>query len=354
MAINSTDLAKQKYKSAKSAFVRKGIGIAIFSGMLYGVYSAFISLGMYTGIWAEWYDGKIVLEAFVVTYLLGALGSGLNDGFGAIWMLLNAAIKGKLGDFGRSIKTKPGGIMICAAFAGGPIAATAYVIGLTLAGPIAAPISALCSAVGAILGRIVFKQKLNLRMICGIVLCFAAAVMIGGSTFGTDSFLGIMIAFIAALGWGFEGCIGGFGTSLIDYEISITIRQVTSGLSYFIILLPILALMASGSFGENYSLVFDAILDGPSIWLFAISGLAASFSFAYWYKGNSMCGAALGMTCNAMYAFWTPLFCWILLGLICGWPGYEPTVNWLWAILMVFGVWMIAMNPLDVFKKKED
>ena len=354
MAINSTNLAKQKYKSAKYAFARKGIGIAIFSGILYGVYSAFVTLGMGSGIWANWYGGSVVLEAFVVTYLLGALGSGLNDGFGAIWMLINAAIKGKLGDFARTLKTKPGGIMICAALAGGPIAATAYVIGLTLAGPIAAPISALCSAVGAILGRIVFKQKLNARMIFGIILCFVAAVLIGGSAFGTKSFTGILIAFIAALGWGFEGCIGGFGTSLIDYEVSITIRQVTSGLTYFIILIPILALIAGGSFGANYGLVLSAVLDGPSIWFFAISGLASSFSFALWYKGNSMCGAALGMTCNAMYAFWTPLICWILLGLIYGWPGYQPTVNWLWAIVMVFGVWMIAMNPLDVFKKKED
>jgi len=88
--------------------------------------------------------------------------------------------------------------------------------------------------------------------------------------------------------------------------------------------------------------------------LFAVSGLFAFMSFGFWYRGNSMCGAALGMACNGTYSFWGPFFCWILLGIVCGIDGWSiPTIAWIAAVLMIFGILMIAMNPLDLFKKKE-
>lgn len=86
------------------------------------------------------------------------MGSALNDTCSAIWCLIIAAMKGKLGDFFRTLRTKPGIVMICAALVGGPIASTCYVIGLQQAGSLAVPISALCPAIGAILARVLFKQ----------------------------------------------------------------------------------------------------------------------------------------------------------------------------------------------------
>lgn len=55
--------------------------------------------------------------------------------------------------------------MILAALVGGPIAVSAYVVALQMGGTLIVPIAALNCAVGAILGRIFFKQELNLRMI---------------------------------------------------------------------------------------------------------------------------------------------------------------------------------------------
>ena len=42
-----------------------------------------------------------------------------------------------------------------------------------------------------------------------------------------DRVLGIILAIVAAFGWGLEGVIAGFGTSMIDSEIGIAIRQTT-------------------------------------------------------------------------------------------------------------------------------
>ena len=182
--------------------------------------------------------------------------------------------------------------------------------------------------------------------------------MIGSTSLGGDApegrLLGICIAFIAALGWGIEGCVAGYGTTLIDYEIGITIRQCTSGLSNLLILVPIFGMIA-GNIGIAPHLTAQAFTSGPAMIFFVISGFFALFAYSLWYKGNSMCGAALGMACNGAFSFWGPFFCWIILGVICGIDGWSlPPIVWAAAILMIFGILMIAMNPLDLFKKKED
>ena len=159
-------------KKLSAQFFKKGVFVAIMSGICYGLYSAFMTLGMTKGIWADWYGpNTAALSAFVITYLLGSLGSAINDTCSAVWALVIAGAKGKLGDFFRCLKTKPGWIMIAAALVGGPISSAAYVVGLQMAGSIVIPISALCPAIGAILGRVLYKQELNKRMVAGIGIC---------------------------------------------------------------------------------------------------------------------------------------------------------------------------------------
>lgn len=355
--VNASAVAAKK--KLASQFLKKGILIAIFSGLTYGFYSAFLTLGMAKGVWADWYGpNTAALSAFVITYLLGSLGSAVNDTCSAGWALINVGIKGKLKDFFRSINTKPGRIMVFAAIIGGPLASTAYVVGLQMAGSIVIPIAALNPAIGAILGRIFYKQELNKRMMLGIAICVIAGFMIGSTSIGGDApegrALGIAIALLAALGWGFEGCVGGYSTAMIDSEIGITIRQVTSGVSNLLILLPIFALLA-GDITLSTTLASQAFTSGSAMIWFAIAGFFAFISFMTWYKGNSMCGAALGMACNGTYSFWGPFFCWLVLGLFAGIDGWTlPLIAWVAAVLMVIGIWIISMNPLDLFKKNDN
>lgn len=356
--VSSTQIALAAKKQLDRRFFKKGLTVAIISGMCYGLYSAFLTLAMASGIWAEWMNPDIsVLSFFVATYMLGALGSAINDTVSALWCLLVAAYKGKLGDFFRTIKTKPGLIMAAAALVGGPIASTAYVVALQMAGSIVIPIAALCPAIGAVLARILFKQELNGRMIVGIGICFLASFMIAGTSLSSDApqglALGLTIGFIAAFGWGLEGCIAGFGTAMIDYQIGITIRQVTSGLANLLILVPLFGIVAGGGLGLAQSLIGQALTDASAMVWFAVSGLCAMFAYSLWYKGNSMCGAALGMACNGAFSFWGPFFCWIVLGVCGGQEGWNiPPMGWAAAVVMVLGILLIALNPLDWFKKK--
>lgn len=347
--------AKQKLVSN---FFKKGVSLALFSGVAYGLYTAFLTMGMSKGIWEDWYGvNSAGLSTFVIVYLLAALGNAINDTCSAFWALLNALVKGKFKDFVRCLNSAPGRIMILAALIGGPIAGTAYVVALQMAGPIVVPISALCPAIAAILGKILYKQELTKRMALGILICVFASFLIGstGFTGGASStlFLGIFIAIIAALGWGFEGCVAGYGTSMIDPEIGICIRQLTSGIANLFIVVPVMGMMAGG-LNISVDLAIQAFTSGPAMIWFVISGLLTFLTFMTWYAGNSMCGAGLGTACNGTYSFFGPLFCFLLLGVFAGMDGWSlPPVAWIGAVIMMLGILTIAMNPLDIFRKKE-
>ncbi|QJB57078.1 hypothetical protein [Pseudodesulfovibrio sp. zrk46] len=344
--------AKQKLAAS---FKTRGIITALLSGLLYGFYTAFMTMGMSEGIWVVWYGAESGLSAFAVTYLLAALGAATTDTCSALWAVGIAGFRGRFADFLRTIKTKPGMVMVTAAIIGGPVASTSYVVGLQLAGSIVVPIAALCPAIGAILGRVWFKQELNARMLMGIAICFGASVMIGWDALslegGNNMMVGLFFGFLAALAWGIEGCVCGYGTSMIDPEIGITIRQVTSGLSNLIILVPLFG-MISGV--DTVGMVAQSFTDASAMPWFLAAGLSAYLTFMYWYKGNAMCGAALGMACNGTFSFWGPFCCWIVLGVAMGIDGWNMApIAWAAAVVMVIGIFFISMNPMDLFKKQE-
>jgi len=356
-AVSSQAIAAKKKLS--SDFFKKGISLALFSGLTYGLYTAFLTMGMTKGVWGDWYGINTAgLSAFVVAYLLAALGNAINDTCSAVWAISYALVKGKFKDFVRCINTAPGRIMILAALIGGPIAGTAYVIALQMAGPIVVPISALCPAIAAILGKVLYKQELNKRMALGIAVCVFASFLIGSTGFSggasASTLIGILIAIIAALAWGFEGCVAGYGTSMIDPEIGICIRQVTSGIANLFILVPIFGVMAGG-LNISVDLAIQAFTSGPAMIWFALSGLLSFITFMTWYAGNSMCGAGLGTACNGTYSFFGPLFCLLLLGVYGGMDGWSlPSVAWIGAVIMMFGILTISMNPLDLFRGKKE
>ena len=351
-------------------YITRGITFAIASGICYGLYTGFLTLAETQGVWGPWFGGEEwgtgnpALSAFVITFVLAALAAGLNDCFSGIWSLAVCAKNRQLGDFWKTIKTKPGLIMMVCAVIGGPLATTSYVIALnsaTAAGNpgVIVPIAALNSAIGAILGRVFFKQDLSAHKVVGIIICLVAAAVIGGTSFasmGPEAFLACLFAFIAAFGWGFEGCVAGFGTILIDYRIGIAIRQVTAGVLELFVLFPILALVG----GEAAAIpnLAGAALTSPALLIFAISGFFAMPAYSFWYKGNSMCGAALGMACNGMYAFWAPFFIWLIMGVLniggmaADYPPLAP-IQWLGALIMVVGIFCIAVNPLDLVRGKK-
>ncbi|MHC1749686.1 MAG: DMT family transporter [Cellulosilyticaceae bacterium] len=322
--------AAQAKQQMESKFKKQGVVAGLTSGLTFGLY------GVIVGFAAN-IDPFLGASAILVPII----SSGINDSFAAIWLLIFNLIKGRGKEITRSLKTKPG-IMICiAALFGGPIANAAYLVGIANAGAAAIPISALCPMFGAILARILFKQKIEKRVGGGMLLCIIGAAVISyapaGSTSGNFTF-GLICAFVAALGWGVEGALSAFGGAVLDPNIAINIRQIVSGLSFIVVLIP-----ALGGLG-----LFAAAVQVPSILLIiGGAGLLTAISFLSWYKANSTCGCATGMALNITYVFWGIFFSVLLL-------GQQLTVPMVvGSVVLLLGALFVSVNPMDLIKKKE-
>ncbi|KOA48836.1 hypothetical protein BAAM0483_06875 [Bifidobacterium animalis subsp. animalis MCC 0483] len=346
----------------KRMFFSRGLAFALTSGLCYGLYTAFLTLGETQAPWGTWFAGESALSSFTVIFALAALAAGINDVFSGIWSLSVCAKNGQLTDLRKTVNTKPGRIMMLCALVGGPGATVCYVIALNSATAsgnpgVIVPIAALNCAIGAILGRVLLKQKLAAHTVVGIVICLVSAALVGGASFaiaGSGALIGCLFAFLAAFGWGFEGCIAGFGTALIEYHIGITIRQVTAGVLELVVMFPLLTLI--GGNGASIPEILRSVIANPSVLIFVISGFFAMPAYSFWYKGNSMCGTALGMACNGTYAFWGPFFIWLILGAfnIGGMStDYPPlgAAQWIGALVMILGIFVISVNPLSLFAK---
>lgn len=327
---SSQSRADVKMKTVNKKFKRAGISNGLISGLTYGIYSTLV-------IVASGYDPLMSAAGIIAAPFVC---SGLNDLFAGIWLLIFNWKKGRLKELGRTLKTKPGKMLVIGFLLGGPIANGAYLVGLAMAGAYAIPISATCSLFGALFAWIFLKQKPTKRVVFGMVLCVMGAIFINFvKPEGAPNFtLGIICALIAAVGWGLEGVFSSFGGAMIDTDVAVNLRELISG-----IVTLLLVFIFAGAF-PLFLGTLKAVT--PVMWL-VVSGLSAAVSFLTWYKANSMVGCAIGMSLNVTYAFWGVLFSVLFLG-----QELTSTIV-IGSIVIVIGAIIVTMNPLDLIKKKE-
>ena len=321
-------IADQKMAKLNKKFQRRGISNGVLSGFTNGIYSTFVAVA------ATYEPLTLAPGLFAAPFVC----SGLNDFFSGIWLFLYNLKLGKLKELPRTLKTKSGLMMVLGFLLGGPIANGAYLIGLAKAGVYAIPISATNALFGSIFAWLFFGQKPTKRVIAGMLTCMVGATIIGWTPTANaeNFFLGIICAFIAAIGWGMEGMFSSFGGGMLDSDVIVNLRQLISGTVSLFVLVPLL--------GANGLLRDTLISTTPVLWLIA-SGLAAGVSFVAWYKANAQVGCAVGMSLNITYAFWGVLFSMILL-------NQALTMNMvIGSIAIIIGAILVAMNPFDLFKK---
>ncbi|PJJ30716.1 DMT family transporter [Lacrimispora celerecrescens] len=322
--------ADAKMAAVNKKFRTTGMTTGALSGLTYGIYTVLVLV-------AGYYEPLVSAAGLLAgPYVC----SGLNDLFAGIWLTAYNAKSGRIREMGRSLNTFPGKMIVIGSILGGPIANGAYLVGLAMAGAYAIPISALCSLFGAIFAWIFLKQKITKRVMLGMLVCVAGAIIINWTKpEGSDNFtLGIIFSFIAAICWALEGVFATYGGAMIDTDVAVNLRQLISGVVDLFVILPIV-----GGLG----LLGGTLMAGiPAIWL-AVSGLSAAVSFLCWYKSNSTVGCAVGMSLNVTYAFWGVFFCILFLG-----QAVTPTIV-IGSFVIVFGAILVTMNPLDLFRKGE-
>lgn len=100
-------VARRKKRELDASFFKKGILVALFSSLMYGFYTAFITAGESSSLWLGWLQA-ISPTAFLAVFILPTVASAINDSCSALWALGITAKQGKLADFGRTVNTKPG------------------------------------------------------------------------------------------------------------------------------------------------------------------------------------------------------------------------------------------------------
>ena len=326
-AVVTTTIRAAKEKQELS-FAQKGLFVAMVSGLLWGLAGVLLGIGLTKGPMTL---GKTIFAAPLV-------GVVLHDFFAAVSVFCYNCGTGRFKEILRSLRTKMGLIVCVAALFGGPLAMSGYLLGIEFAGATyAMGISALYPVVGAIMAQISLKEKITRQAWIGIMLCVVGAAVISyiPPEAGTKPhfYLGIGLALLAAFGWGIEGVIATFGMDMVDSNVAILIRQTTSCLTTFVLVLP---------FVSGIPLLFEAIRSPEVIGVIALAGMAGGFSYLYWYKAYSMCGVGRTMALNITYVLWGVVFTFLLS------DAAITTALVAGAVLITIGAILVVANPKDL------
>lgn len=268
--------------------------------------------------------------------------SALHDILCAMWLTLYMAVKGRLKDTLLAIRFRSGAVVAIGALLGGPIGMSGYVMAIDMLGPAyTAAISAFYPAFGTLLAAIILKEKVTFpRMIAlgaavlGVIGMGTGAMSLEGASNPT---LGIVCALVCVAGWGSEAvfCAWGMRDDAVDNETALHIREIVSGFTYAIIVLPI--------FGA-WNFTAEAI---PTIGsgVIALSALAGAVSYLFYYKAIDAIGAAKGMALNISYSAWAVICSALVLG--CAPSPWEVIC----CIAILLGTIFAAADTKELFSR---
>lgn len=304
------------------------------TGILWGILSG-----------ATWgLDGVILGMALAMAPFTGGTslyaaplaGAAMHDGFAGFWLFLYNLFTGRWREYGRTLATKPGMIVVLASLFGGPVAMSGYMLGINMAGAsYALAITACYPAVGAIAAVFLLKEKINARVWMGIILCMIGAITVGYTPPEGDFpqfYLGLGLSLLATFGWGMEGVLSTFGMDMADPDIAIGIREATSFVVYLVGVLPVAA---------GLVVFWDAFKE-QSLYYIALAGFLGGLSYLAWYRALNMTGVGRAMAFNISYALWSVFFGWLLTGL-----EITPTLIG-GSVVITLGTLLVVANPKEL------
>ena len=306
----------------------------LFSGILWGLDTVVLGIALSMSP----YIGTAEAIAFAAI-----ASSFLHDAGCAIWLMIYMGAKRRLKDTLAALKTRSGKVVMLGALLGGPIGMTGYVIAINNIGAAyTAIISAFYPALGAFLSFVLLKEKMDGKQIASLVAALVGVMAMGYISAGDSEMgnatLGLVGAVLAVIGWGSEAvlCAWGMRDDAVDNETALQIRETTSALVYGIVVLPLF-----GAWGFTASAA-----PSLSTGVIALSALAGTASYLFYYKGISVIGAAKAMALNISYSAWAVVFGFVLQGTV-------PTpATVFFCVLILAGTVLAASDWSELFGRK--
>jgi len=313
-------------------YAKRGIGNCLISGITWGIDAVLLG---YLVTQYPFNDTKTAIEASLII-------ACLHTGLSSILILLYNFYTGKIKEFGRCLFSKMGILILICAVCSGPLAMSGYLLGINMIGAsYTAVITSIYPAIGAVLAVIFLKEKLNTRTLIGILLCVMGAIATGyvspTDTVYPKFYLGIICAFMAALGWGLEGVFGAYVMDVVDPEIAISVRQTASFLMYLFFVIP---------FINGFNILLNSFA-GNNMLVLILAGIACSISYITWYLGLSMTGVGRAMSLNITYPIWVILLEWVINGTL---PASNLIIG---CLIIVLGAILVSGNPKEMLKLRE-
>ena len=286
----------------------KGYVAGVLSGATWGLDTVILGVAM---AMTPFVENKILVAGGAI------LASALHDVFSACWLLAYMGKKGRVGELIPALKTRDGRFCALAAVFGGPLAMTFYTLAIATGGAaLTANVTAIYPLLGTVLAVWILKERTGMQTWIGIVLCVIGICVMGYTpSDGSDVNIlgGILLAFVAAVGWATEGVVCGYGMKdgRVDPLLALLIREITSGLVYVLVVAPIF-LKGFANVGLGVEAVFSDWACGSLIVGTALVGMS---SFGFWYTAIDNVGAAKGLCLNVTYSAWAVVFT-ILLSLV--------------------------------------
>ena len=306
----------------------------LFSGILWGLDTVVLGIALSMSP----YIGTAEAIAFAAI-----ASSFLHDAGCAIWLMIYMGAKRRLKDTLAALKTRSGKVVMLGALLGGPIGMTGYVIAINNIGAAyTAIISAFYPALGAFLSFVLLKEKMDGKQIASLVAALVGVMAMGYISAGDSEMgnatLGLVGAILAVIGWGSEAvlCAWGMRDDAVDNETALQSRESTSARVYGSVVLPRL-----GAWGCTASAA-PRLATG----VIALSALAGTASYLFYYKGISVIGAAKAMALNISYSAWAVVFGFVLQGTV-------PTpATVFFCVLILAGTVLAASDWSELFGRK--
>ncbi|WP_297436629.1 DMT family transporter [uncultured Clostridium sp.] len=306
--------------------VVKGTSQGLIAGLMWGLDTVFSAMAL------SMFPFISLKSAAIVAPFVGVF---FHDSLSGVWTFIYILITGKIKDLFKAVKRKSIKTVIAIGFLAGPVAMTGYYGAVNYMGASnAATVTAIYPAVGALFSSIVLKEKLNYKAWIGLGVSILGVIILGwGGNSQPLTLVGIGFAVMAVLGWGGETVLCAVGLEADENlrpEFVLQIRQMISGLTYFLIFLPLLGALP---------IARDVILHRGTLFMFILAALAGTISIIFYYKTIDSVGPTKAMGLNSTCSIWAMIFA---LGL----QGKSITISMIIAsVVVIFGTMLMVSQP---------
>lgn len=340
----------EAYKKTKIKVAGIGLVLALLSAMTVSPQGNALA-------WANNLVNVPAEKTAVVLIVLTLATLAVSDLLSGVWLLIWNLINGRsIKEYFRLGKTKMAGLLLLAAFCGGPFATGALMTGINLCGlTYALVIGSATPILTAIVGRIVFKETLNSRMIIGIIIAVAGIVTLGYAPPSGDYpyfYLGLFIAALAPIGFTLEGIVATYATDMADPNVAVSLcRSFGSALLNLCIMLPLFSTI-SGDISTGYTIVGNAISNPVVLAILAFAALSGGFSYLTTYIAFNLSGPTRTLAVVNTFGVWS-----IPVGFIFAAFGVMEygitTQAIIGAFVVLIGVTLVVANPKDLVQLRE-